>query len=68
MTATEKQTACIKWIASELGIPCPSGLSKEEASKFITEHLKAARDHKINRLFDREMRRLTRRSGRRLLR
>lgn len=44
MTATEKQIACIKWIASELGIPCPSDLSKEEASKFITEHLKAARD------------------------
>ena len=46
--ATEKQIACVKWIAKELGVPCPSVL-------------------KINRLFDREMRRLTRRSRGRLL-
>ena len=65
--ATEKQTACIRWIAKELGVPCPSVLSKEDASKYITKHLEAAREHKINRLFDREMRRLTRRSRGRLL-
>ena len=65
--ATEKQIPCVKWIAKELGVPCPSVLSKEDASKYITKHLEAAREHKINRLFDREMRRLTRRSRGRLL-
>ena len=64
--ATEKQIACIQWITKELGIPGPSDVSKEVASQFISKHINAARDHKVNRLFDREMRRMVR-GNRRLL-
>ena len=52
---TEKQVKCVEWICRELNLPMPE-LSFETCRKFISEHIEEAREHEINRKFDRLMR------------
>ena len=52
---TEKQIKCVEWICRELDLPMPE-LSFDSYRNFISLHIEEAREHKINRKFDRLMR------------
>ena len=52
---TEKQIKCVEWICRELNLPMPE-LSFDAYRKFISEHIEEAKEHEINRKFDRLMR------------
>ena len=63
---TEKQSNCVKWICEELHIKAPEP-SFDKYRVFISEHIEKAREHNINRRFDRLMRRAVRDSRRDIL-
>ena len=63
---TEKQANCVKWICKELNIPMPEP-SFDEYRIFISKHIEQAREHDINRRFNRLMRRAVRDARRDIL-
>lgn len=52
---TEKQSKCVEWICRELNLPMPEP-SFDAYRRFISLHIEEAREHEINRKFDRLMR------------
>lgn len=50
---TKKQIKTINWIGRELSMKIPSPKDKNEASKFISQYIQLAHDHKTNRIFNR---------------
>ena len=55
MKPTEKQIKCVERICNELNIPMPKE-SFEDYRSFISEHIEQAREHDVNKKFNRLMR------------